>query len=146
MAGAAREGGPAVPVCPHCEKPVEATDAFCRHCGAALGSAASPERDGFMEQMAADFQGRLKDQPRNPDALYNLALSRLYGGQVAEAAACLRQVIALVPDFADAHGKLAVCLWRLGDPEAARAAIRAAVDLAPRDRRLADLRARMGES
>jgi Flp pilus assembly protein TadD len=132
-----------MPECPHCARPVEASDAFCRHCGAPLTAAADAQSRSFMDEMAADFAGRLKDHPRDPDALYNLALSRMYGRQVAEAAECLRQVLALAPDFADAHGKLAVCLWNLGDRDGAREAIGRAVALAPGDRRLAELQARI---
>ena len=135
-----------MPNCPRCREPVEEGDAFCRKCGAALKAPAPEERDSFMADMAADFQRRLKDQPDDYDALYNLGLTWLQSRRFAEAASCFRQVIAGLPEFADAYARLAVCLWQSGEQEAAREAIASAASLAPGNRRIADLGARMEQA
>lgn len=134
-----------MPTCPGCHREVAAEDAFCRHCGAALRGARPAERQPFMAQMAADFESRLKDRPRDADALYNLGLTHYYCGQYAEAAVCFAEVAELVPDFAANWGKLALCRWHAGKADEARELMAKAVGLAPRDRRLAELLARMRE-
>ncbi|NPV47901.1 MAG: tetratricopeptide repeat protein [Armatimonadetes bacterium] len=137
--------------CRHCEREVDDTDAFCRHCGAALTTTESPlspprAPSRALDDMAADFLSRLKDKPEDPDALYNLALTRYYARDWAAAAEYLVDFVRLVPEFADAHGKLALCYWHLGRREAALVSIRQAVSLAPNDRRLADIATRMAEA
>jgi tetratricopeptide (TPR) repeat protein len=132
--------------CPGCDRDVEAEDAFCRHCGTPLRApqpTALADHSATLDDMAADFLGQLKDKPGDADTLYNLALARYYARDWAGAADCLRGFIQVAPDFADAHGKLAICLWQLGNRAAALASIRQAVSLSPEDRRLAELEARM---
>lgn len=137
--------------CTRCEREVDDTDAFCRHCGAPLRTSERPTPPSgvpsrALDDMAADFLSRLKDKPEDPDALYNLALTRYYARDWAAAAECLTDLVRLVPEFADAHGKLALCYWHLGRREAALLSIRHAVRLAPEDRRLAEIAARMTEA
>lgn len=136
--------------CTHCEHEVDEADAFCRHCGAPLGvpegAAPAARASSTLDDMASDFLSQLREKPDNPDALYNLALTRYYARDWAGAAECLQDFVRLVPDFADAHGKLALCYWHLGRREDALAAIRQAVSLAPDDRRLGDLATRMAEA
>ena len=144
-----------MPICPRCQQSADEEDAFCRKCGANLKPDREPqvlqspptateERDPFMEDMAADFERRLKDDPNDPDALYNLGLARLLSKQFAEAATCFRRVVGVLPEFADAHTRLAVCLWNLGELEGARQAIAQAASLAPSNRRIAELKRQMG--
>jgi tetratricopeptide (TPR) repeat protein len=100
----------------HLEEPrfraeVEA-DLTCRRCADLVA-------DGYFEEALPDLQQVVSDLPEQASAWYYLGLTYRGLQRPTEAAAALRQVLALEPDQADAHSDLSVVLMQLGDAEGA---------------------------
>ncbi len=91
--------------------------------------------DTAPAEALAAFQAAARADPRSPraEAGHARALHRL--GRIAEAIAAFRRALALRPD-ADASLDLANLLQEAGDPDAALAALRAAMAQSPADHRL----------
>ncbi len=119
-----------MPICPVCEQPVDANDAYCRYCGAALTQADEGQSAAFRE-LIEEYRTRTADNPDDDDAHYGLGLAYLHGGQLGPAAQALHRVIELRPDFPDAYAKLSVVYARLGQTARARQLIDEALALAP---------------
>jgi tetratricopeptide (TPR) repeat protein len=131
-----------MPKCDACGQEVAADDAFCRRCGRALGGHPD-ERDAFMQEMAAAFERRLKDEAADTDAAYNLALAHFYARRYQAALPLLQRVTKELPELAEARGKLAVALWLTGSYAEGLEEMEEAVRRAPADQRLCRLRDQM---
>lgn len=108
--------------------------------GSAAAPASAPEEPSAprpagpsqaVEDMVLEYRNRLNQAPEDNDTRYSLALAYLYAGLWERAEAELEVVVEALPDFADAHARLAVCRARVGKPGAALEAARAALDLSP---------------
>lgn len=84
-----------------------------------------------VEDMVLEYRNRLNQAPEDNDTRYSLALAYLYAGRWERAEEELQVVVEALPDFADAHARLAVCRARAGKPGAALEAARAALKLTP---------------
>ncbi len=96
-----------------------------------------------VEDMALEYQNRLNEKPEDHDTRYSLALAYLYAGQWERAEAELTLVTEGLPEFADAHARLAMCRARRGDVAGGLQAARVALGLQPEDTRLQGLVARL---
>lgn len=120
--------------CPGCGAEVAHDDVFCRKCGRRLNDQTAPPvpaRDAFMDDMAADFHQKLKHEPDNADAIYNIGLALMYSQRFADAAECFERVVAIMPDFGDAHVKLVTSLARSSRREEARGALARGLEKLP---------------
>ena len=115
--------------CPNCGATVEATDNFCRACGAQLSAAEAPLRSAAVDQIIHEYRRQIAEHPDDDSARYALGLAYLYHGQLTPAREQFEQVTRLAPQFADAYAKLAIVHSRLGQLDEARAAIGQAVKL-----------------
>lgn len=84
-----------------------------------------------VEDIILECRNRLNEAPQDHGTRYSLALAYLYGGQWDLAEQELLQVAAALPDFADAHARLAFCLARRGAVSQALEAARTAARLEP---------------
>lgn len=96
-----------------------------------------------VKDMVLEYRTRLNEAPEDHDARYSLALAYLYAEQWEQAEAELLIVIEALPDFADAHARLAVCQARSGNLSGALEAARAAHNLQPDNRRFQSLLERL---
>ena len=81
------------------------------------------------ERVEADANAKLAADPQDAAALNSRAVARLFLGRYKEAHEDLRRAVALKPESAAYHANLGSTLWKLGRPEEAVAAERAAVML-----------------
>ncbi len=133
-----------MPTCPVCEQAVDANDAYCRCCGAALARADGGQSMAFRE-LVEEYRTRTADNPDDDDAHYGLGLAYLYSGQLGPAAQALQRVIELRPDFPEAYAKLSVVYARLGQTEKARQAIEEALALAPTNQQYREISDLLGK-
>ncbi len=115
--------------CPNCGATVEATDSFCRACGAQLSAGEAPLRSAAVGQLIHEYRRRIAEHPDDDSARYALGLAYLYHGQLTPAREQFEEVTRLAPQFADAYAKLAIVHSRLGQLDEAREAIRQAMKL-----------------
>jgi Flp pilus assembly protein TadD len=113
--------------CPVCYADCEDRHRFCPECGAKLEA----EEPSTLDEMIHDFQTRLSKEPKDADARYNLALAQIRLRRFEQAAEQLAQVAELEPQAAEVFEKLAYCLARSGEREAALVAARRALELDP---------------
>ncbi len=115
--------------CPNCGAIVEATDSFCRACGAQLSEGEAPLRSATVDQLIHEYRRQIVEHPDDDSARYALGLAYLYHGQLTPAREQFEEVTRLAPQFADAYAKLAIVHSRLGQLDEAREAIRQAMKL-----------------
>jgi len=70
---------------------------------------------GYWQDSVALFGHAIEVTERNPTAYYNLGRTVVETGQYDESIRCYRKAIEYSPDFANAHGGLAVVLFLTGD-------------------------------
>ncbi len=92
-----------------------------------------------VEDIVLEYRTRLNEAPEDHSARYALALAYMLVKRWDVAMEELKQVVAGMPDFADAWYNLAVCQARLGKLDVARRSVRSALEIAPDDRRYAAL-------
>lgn len=128
-----------MPNCPVCGTETDAEAKFCPECGASLATddADTPQA---VREMAAEYAQRVRENPDDTAARYDLALARMYERKWGPAIEQLEKVIELEPRFADAWGNLAVCLARVGRPDDARKAVDRALELNPDKKRFRKIR------
>jgi arylsulfatase A-like enzyme/Tfp pilus assembly protein PilF len=100
-------------------------------------TAIAERRPADAEAAAHDV---LKRDPSNAFATLVLARAQLDLGRYREAANAFRRYAELVPDSADAHHWMAICLSRLGEADRALAEVNAALRIDPRYVEALDLR------
>ncbi len=100
--------------------------------GGSSGSAPGPRRVNYLQEaMALEKQGdfdsaltsyrlALRDQPRNPDILVNIAIAYSRTGRLEDAIRSYRQALDITPDQPGAHYGLAFLLLKRGDRDGAR--------------------------
>jgi protein O-GlcNAc transferase len=95
-------------------------------------------QDGLRRQMAGDlaaaeaaYREILSAEPRHPDALHLLGVTKLQAGQPRQAVDMIRRAVAESPDNADYHGNLSAALLHDGQAEAAAEECRTALRLNP---------------
>ena len=81
--------------------------------------------------IVAEHRNRLNEEPDDHAVRYSLALAYLYARQWDEAAAEFARVVAAVPDFAEAHHRLAISHANSGRLPQALDAARTASSLVP---------------
>lgn len=89
------------------------------------------DRAGELERAEGCFRKALAIEPRRRDARENLSGVLYAMGRIAEAQACARALVADEPESAEGHLRLAMCHQCNGESEAALAAARRCVELAP---------------
>ena len=92
-----------------------------------------------VDDMVIEYRNRLNAEPDDHDARYSLALAYFYAGQWEKAEEQLLLVCNAMPQFADAHARLAVCLGRSGKLQEALTAAQAALALEPESPRFGRL-------
>jgi tetratricopeptide (TPR) repeat protein len=92
-----------------------------------------------VQDIVLEYRNHLVDKPEDHETRFSLALAYLYAGQWQQAETELVAVAAALPDFADAHARLALCRARLGRLPEALAAARQAVQLEPESPRYRSL-------
>ena len=85
------------------------------------------------EKAEADANARLIANPNDDTALDARAVARIRLGRNKEAYEDLRRAVALKPDYSDYQANLGYVLWKLGRPEEAVGAERAALNLDARN-------------
>jgi Flp pilus assembly protein TadD len=93
-----------------------------------------------MEALAAEYRRAVDERPNDPNARYSLALALMYNEHWAEAVPHLRRVVELMPKFADAYARLAVCLANLGELGEAWEAVADGLSMAPEHEELQRVR------
>ncbi len=86
---------------------------------------------GRFDTAIAQFEGALDRDPRNLDALANLANAYVGADRLDEAVALYRRVLARSPRDAAVHNNLGGALLEMGDAAGAVASLRQATALAP---------------
>ena len=124
-----------MPRCPVCGREVAEEASFCSHCGARMANEPRGTASETMRDMTREYQRMVREHPEDANARYMLALALMYDRSWGQAAEQLQEVTRLSPEFADAHANLAICMARLGRPDAAREAIDGALAISPGSRR-----------
>ncbi len=135
-----------MPKCPVCGRAVEPDARFCSACGARIAEGEDHEEASqAVQDMALEYEAMVREHPDDADARYSLGLARLYEGNWGAAAEQFQRVVALAPDFADAHANLAVVLAKLDQFEQAREHISMAVSLSPGSSRFRRLQKQLAD-
>jgi len=124
-----------MPVCAVCSTEAEDDAKFCAECGASFAEDEGLSTSEAMVAMAAEYEATIRENPEDAAARYSLGLARMYERKWGRAAEQFQRVIALEPEYADAHGNLSVCLSKLGQPERAMEHIERAIELDPQKKR-----------
>ena len=105
-------------------------------------------RLGRREAAVAHFERAVEIDPRNSEALDNLAMARFKAGRYEEALDFYRAIIEIKPDSAQNHSNLGATLYYLGRPEDALRSFERALaldpDLPSARHSVEDLRRRLG--
>ncbi len=96
-----------------------------------LQNAMNLRRAGRLADAARIYEGLLRDQPGNFEALHALGIVRYQTGQIEEAERLIGEAISIKSDAHDAHYNRACLLQKLSRPEDALAAFDRAVSLKP---------------
>lgn len=107
------------------------------------------EADGDTEGALALLRRITERDPEDKEVWFALALGLRGTQRTADAVNALQRVVAIDPEFKNAHNLLAYCYDELGDGEASRAAIEEYIRLAPNEPNpldtAGDLHAKRGE-
>ncbi|NLO06922.1 MAG: tetratricopeptide repeat protein [candidate division WS1 bacterium] len=124
-----------MPICSICGTTIEADAKFCAECGAGVGNEEEMDVSETMIAMAAEYERKVRENPEDTSARYDLGLARMYERKWGRAAEQFQRVIDLQPEFADAHANLSVCLSKLGQPDRALEEAETAIELDPGKKR-----------
>lgn len=97
-----------------------------------LANGIAAQRAGSYSIAAKDYQRAIKLQPKNVDAIYDLADVQQFEGKLSSAETGYAEVLSLSPDFENAMYNLAL-IEAKSDPAAARALDEKVVAMSPKD-------------
>jgi hypothetical protein len=92
-----------------------------------------------VEDLVLEYRNHLNEKPADHETRYALALAYMMGHDWARAEAELSQVAEALPEYADAHARLAVCIARQERPREALAHAERALECAPQNPRYQSL-------
>jgi tetratricopeptide (TPR) repeat protein len=88
-------------------------------------------RAGALDEACRLFERVLRIEPKHPDALHLLGLTRCMQGDSRRGIQLIRRAIAYAPGFVDAHSNLGIVLQKLGRDEEALASFEKALAIKP---------------
>jgi len=96
-----------------------------------------------VDDMVLEYRNRLNQSPEDHTTRFSLALAYLLAKQWAKAEEHFALVVEALPEYADAHYRLALCRAKLGKLDSALQAAQTAVGLSPDNRQYVALEQRI---
>lgn len=127
------EEGDRPKTCPICSESVPMGAAFCPKCGARLTKGISEEVNPAVMDLIAQFERRVRNNPKDAAAYYNLALAYITAQRWGAAVQALERLRELEPDYIDGLFQLVRAYIRIGNVDAAEHIAMHMTNVAPKD-------------